>query len=239
MKRLALILAIFCGPAIYGQDRYAMFSGNTWPNQEAFNKFTQFCGYDAQPIDASISPKTSKMLSDIESIAIELQRVRESWNINRKVSILPINSQQMNAWTLNFSGEAIICLPKGLPNLLSDSHTELFALIAHEMGHAIDTECFNYGQRSVRGQSSCETRADAYALAGLIAAHFNPYALAGMFGRLEMYSGDTSTGMMARLNNVISGSNHPITPDRIKNAKNLLAYYSKTGRTAGCTRPVD
>src|SRR5882672_12835858 len=174
MKKLALILAIFCGPVVYGQDRYAMFSDDAWPKQEEFNKFAQLCDRDSQPMDASVNPKVSTMLSGIETIAMELQHVREIWNINRKVFIVPVNSQLINAWTMNYPSGAIICLPKGVPSLLSDSHEELYALIAHEMGHAIDTECFNYGQRSLRGQSSCEARADGYALAALIAAHHNP-----------------------------------------------------------------
>jgi hypothetical protein len=40
-----------------------------------------------------------------------------------------------------------------------------------------------------------------------------------------MYSGDTNTGVLARLNAL--GSDHPMTPDRISHMRALLINYAQ------------
>jgi len=215
------------------ERRWAMFAGNTWPGQDGLAKLAQLCG--APP--ANLTPDSIETIL-VESVATDLASVRATWGMTQQVFIVPLGSPIINAWTRNSSsggiGErnvALICLPTGTVKMLQDSAVELEALIAHEMGHAVDRECYNYGSRTRLGQTSCEARADAYAFAFLTAKNRNPYAVAGMFGRLEMFYGDVSTGILARLTNVLGG-NHPITPDRIKNMRNLLVQYQKTHQSS-------
>jgi len=227
MKKLALILALFSGSVTYGQEHYAMFNGDAWPSQEALNKFADLCGtpHWAAPAGFHMNPDVFR---DVEMAAKEIRTARENWD-NRRVFIVPVNSQDINSWTRNYaSAGSVICLPEGMRNLLADSPRELEAVIAHEMGHALDIECYNFAQRTKQGQRSCESRADAFALKVLLKAHGNPYAMAGMFGRLEMYYGQTRTNFLEKLTNVISGD-HPITPDRIDNVRKWLTHYSQTG----------
>jgi len=219
-------------PELTEETRLAMFAGNTWPGQAGLTRLAQLCG---APPYAYATPNS---FIEIEGIARDLENVRRTWGMTQQVFIVPLGSSVVNAWTLNSSSGAIgsrnvalICLPYGIQSIFFGSHDELEALIAHEMGHAIDTECYNYARRSVAGQRSCEARADAYAFAALVGLHREPYAMAGMFGRLEMFYGDVSTSILARLSNVLGG-NHPITPDRIKSMRNLLIQYEKTHQTS-------
>ena len=68
-------------------------------------------------------------------------------------------------------------------------------------------------------QSNCEQRADNIGFRLFSAAGYNPFAASGFFGRLEMLTGTTSTGMLTHL--TYSG-NHPMTPDRIANLRRAL-----------------
>jgi hypothetical protein len=52
------------------------------------------------------------------------------------------------------------------------------------------------------------------------ASGYNPFDAAGAFGRLEVYSGDISTGVAARL--LALGQTHRMTPDRIAHMRALL-----------------
>jgi predicted Zn-dependent protease len=119
------------------------------------------------------------------------------------------------------------------------SEGEFAFLVSHEIGHAVDDACKTpprtgrlasvrrrsrldvlLGGNRVAAQRKCETRADAIGFNIFRAAGYNPFDAAGAFGRLEMYLGDTSTGILARLNAV--RSDHPMTPDRIKHMRSLL-----------------
>jgi len=115
-------------------------------------------------------------------------------------------------------------------------------IYAHELGHALDDSCKTTTGRaqvappSIRGeldkllggdgrigsveQRACETRADEIGFRLFTAAGYNPFDAAGGFGRLEMLSGDTSTGILGRL--AAMGRDHPITPDRIRHMRALL-----------------
>ncbi len=206
--------------------RYAMFDGNTWPGQNGLTNLARPCGAPPYPY---ASPNSFD--NNIEPIARDLEGIRRTWRIARRVYIAPLGSPVVNAWTINSPNFAIICVPFGIQSIFGGNLDELEALIAHEMGHAIDTECYNYARRSVAGQRSCEARADAYAFAALVGLHREPYAMAGMFGRLEMFYGDVSTSILARLSNVLGG-NHPITPDRINSMRTLLIQYERTHQTS-------
>ena len=104
---------------------------------------------------------------------------------------------------------------------------ELAAIIAHEMGHAIDDSC-RFSPKTLAQMRACEDRADGIAFTLLQNANppFNPAALAGAFGRIESFYGGTSTGILARM--ISFNSNHPITPDRIEHVHRVILYWAAT-----------
>ena len=138
-------------------------------------------------------------------------------------------------------------------HFMGDAEGELAFIIAHEVGHTVDDVCKTDGGRvavaNSRGslgalfggllggaqgaasasrisqQQGCEARADEIGFFIFTHSGYNPYDAAGAFGRLEMYLGETSTGLFARLNAM--GSDHPMTPDRIENMRTLLIRYAQ------------
>jgi predicted Zn-dependent protease len=99
---------------------------------------------------------------------------------------------------------------------------EIAFIIAHELGHALDDGCKAPPgiRHTAYEQVQCETRADEIGYQLLRRAGYSPYAAAGAFGRLEMYSGDTHTGIIGWFRQI--ASDHPITPRRIENMRKLL-----------------
>jgi predicted Zn-dependent protease len=79
----------------------------------------------------------------------------------------------------------------------------------------------------VTEQQGCESRADTIGFRILRAAGYSPYDAAGALGRLEMYFGDTNTGVLARLSAM--ASDHPMTPDRLKHMRALLLQSGAAG----------
>jgi len=75
-------------------------------------------------------------------------------------------------------------------------------------------------REAIQEQRTCEARADEIGFRIFTAAGYNPFDAAGAFGRIEMLLGDTSTGVLGRL--AALGSDHPITPDRIRHMRALL-----------------
>lgn len=199
---------------------WTMFNDRPWPDADLKSALSQVCGL---PFDDSVTPQSTEALV-IEATVKRLTQGRTSLSSTVPIVIAPVRGDIVNAWTFSNVGErhaALICLPAGMRQIVKDAPQELASIIAHEMGHAVDRECWNYKQRSIQGQRSCESRADSFGLAIAIRAGYNPLAFAGAFGRLEMISGQTDTGLMARLANAIS-SNHPITPDRIEHLHEML-----------------
>jgi predicted Zn-dependent protease len=120
-------------------------------------------------------------------------------------------------------------------------------ILSHEIGHAVDDVCKSSagrvdvtpptvtgklnqllggsGRNPIAEQRTCESRADEIGFAIFTKAGYIPFDAAGAFGRIEMYLGDTSTGALARFAAI--GSNHPITPDRIKHMRMLLALRTQ------------
>lgn len=158
----------------------------------------------------------------------------------------------MNAWNYNFNlTNALICVPVIMVHFMGGAEGELAFIVSHEIGHAVDDECKTSTGRTRIGQASapvssfvssllgggkgaaaatqlatqrsCEARADEIGFHIFTASRYNPFDAAGAFGRIEMYLGDTSTGVLARLNAM--GSNHLMTPDRIKHMRLLLINY--------------
>jgi predicted Zn-dependent protease len=138
-------------------------------------------------------------------------------------------------------------------HFMGDAEGELAFIMSHEIGHTVDDQCKTQAGRAQIGQAaapmrsffgallgggngaaaatqlatqrSCEARADAVGFYIFTASGYNPFDAAGAFGRLEMYLGDTSTGVFARL--AAMGSNHPMTPDRIRHMRALLINYEQ------------
>ena len=166
-----------------------------------------------------------------------------------RVYISLVNSDVINAWAVNFNmTDSIICMPVAMVHFMGDAEGELAFILAHEIGHTVDDQCkTEQGRLAVaqsRGsvgaifggllggekgaaaasrlsqQKGCEARADGIGFYIFTASGYNPYDAAGAFGRLEMYMGDTKTGVLARLSAL--GSDHPMTPDRVEHMRALL-----------------
>jgi len=54
---------------------------------------------------------------------------------------------------------------------------------------------------------------------------FSAYEASAAFGKLEMYTGDINTDQRAQLQAL--NNDHPMTPDRIKQMRAMLAQYNK------------
>lgn len=154
-----------------------------------------------------------------------------------------VDSNIVNAWENNLAGNAaLICIPTGMVRNMGDSEGEMAFIYAHEIGHALDDTCKSNagraqiapptisgaldkllggsGRNALAEQRTCEARADEIGFRIFTAAGYNPFDAAGAFGRLEMLTGDTSTGVIGRLAAI--GNDHPITPDRIRHMRALL-----------------
>ncbi len=225
-----------------GARTWAMFDGNQWPSSDQeLRLLAKTCGDERLPYGLGQNARETIIL---ETAVENIQKVLVQWHQGRKIFVIPFGSQDINAWTVNaedvrwasgvrpVEGQdiSLICIPQGIIEFFADAPEELEAVVAHEIGHAVDIPCY----LDVRPRSSfpqlvqqaCESRADAFALNVFIAQHKNPYAVAGAFGRLEMLSGDTSTGLFARLKNF--DKDHPITPDRIRNLRLMLLESLRT-----------
>jgi hypothetical protein len=203
-----------------GGRTWAMFENMQWPAAALRLEIGKVCGL---PFDEQLGPTTGSAIA-LDAVVSRLSRARESLGFNIPVVVAPVGQDIVNAYTFsNMGGKhvALICLPAGMRKITSDAPEELAAVLAHEMGHAVDSVCWNYRQRSLAGQRSCEARADTYGFAIFVRAGYNPFAFAGLFGRLEMDYGDTNTGILSRLANAIA-SNHPMTPDRIDHLRQML-----------------
>ena len=159
------------------------------------------------------------------------------------------NSDVINAWAVNANmATSLVCVPVAMVRFMGDGDGELAFIVAHEIGHTVDDTCKTAegrlavansrgsfgalfgglvgGQQGaiesskVSQQRGCEARADEIGFKIFTAAGYNPFDAAGAFGRLEMYSGDTHTGILAHLSAL--GSDHPMTPDRISRMRTLL-----------------
>lgn len=169
-----------------------------------------------------------------------------------------VDSNVINAWANNFNlNLSMICVPVSMVHFMGDAEGELAFILSHEIGHTVDDQCKTQAGRlavaesrgsmgamlggllggkngalaasKVSQQKRCEARADEIGFYIFTASGYNPYDAAGAFGRLEMYMGDTRTGVLARLNAL--GSDHPMTPDRIAHMRTLLINYAQQHTT--------
>ncbi len=223
---------------------WAMFLDEPWPSEQALISLTSACvtGHGAAST-YGLGPNAQETIV-LEKAVQELKS--DAFFKQRKIVVVPIGSPEINAWDIN--GEdvlynrgqrptgreaehtSLICVPQGIIEFFLDAPEELEAIIAHEMGHAVDAQCFlntrPKGLFPQQIQQVCESRADVFALNTFLAQGKNPYAIAGAFGRLSMYLGDTSTGIFARVNNF--ANDHPLTPDRIRHLRSLLIEAQRT-----------
>jgi Zn-dependent protease with chaperone function len=160
-----------------------------------------------------------------------------------KVDLAVVDSTELNAWANNLTSRfALICVPTAFVRFMGSSEGEMAFFYAHEIGHALDDTCKSdsgraqiapptisgeldkllggSGRNAVVEQRTCEARADEIGFRIFTAAGYNPFDAAAAFGRIEMLLGDTSTGVLGRL--AALGSDHPITPDRIRHMRSLL-----------------
>ena len=144
-----------------------------------------------------------------------------------------IQSNAVNAWAKiapakGYGIAGVVCVPIAMVRFLPDND-ELEAVMAHETGHTLDRDCYFYvlGQaKSLSSERSCEQRADQWGMQLLLDARISPYAMAGSFGRLEVYSGDIKTNIFSRIEGLFS--DHPITPDRMEDIRQELIRYNQT-----------
>ena len=202
-------------------------------------------GQEAKAQQMVTSLCKAPMIDSGEQLAM-LQRIVQRFRPNplfrlNKVSIVLVNSPAVNAGTIIQASHhnSVICLDSGLMAAMGDSEAEVAAVIAHELGHAFDLVCGQYIGIEARQKPTnelrrtCEARADDVGFKTLVAAGYNPFAMAGAFGRLEAFAGDTRTNLLARLLNTLT-SDHPITPDRIQAVHKMIGEYFCHENPAAC-----
>lgn len=155
---------------------------------------------------------------------------------DEEVLVALVDSNQINAFNHVLSpSHSLICLPVTMVRFTSGSEGELAFILAHEFGHAYDDECktadgrfeIAHSQNPLVQQRACENRADTIGFNLLIASGYSPLDAAGAFGREEMLTGDTSTGILAMFRGLLS--DHPITPERIQHLHQLLIEAVQLG----------
>jgi predicted Zn-dependent protease len=148
----------------------------------------------------------------------------------KNVIVALVDSNEINAYNFRLLfNESLICLPVEMVRFTDGDEGELAFVLGHEFGHAYDDQCKSQqGRAAVAGGSQnqlvqqrvCESRADTIGFDLLVGAGYSPFDAAAYFGRFEMFSGDSRTGVLARLKGLLS--NHPITPDRIEHLHQLI-----------------
>ncbi len=88
-----------------------------------------------------------------------------------------INAQALRA-------DSSITIFAAISELIGDSDSELAAVIAHELAHI-----HQYQTNRLIFSDNVELDADCRAVLFLLVAGYDPYAMAGLFGRLQMISG--------------------------------------------------
>lgn len=144
------------------------------------------------------------------------------------IIVATVQSDVVNAFTLPRPGNSLVCIPTRMVEFLGYNEDEIAFTLGHEIGHAVDETCKR--AKGLRNNSpaikrECESRADRVGLDLLIKARYSPFAAAGMFGRFEMFTGDSQSGVWARFKNL--SEDHPITPDRIANMRKMLLDYER------------
>jgi hypothetical protein len=163
---------------------WAIFHDEPWPSEQTLTSLARACrgAYGLGP-NAQETIMLEKAVQDLRKI------LAAKFHLQRIIVVVPVFSPEINAWNTN--GEdllysrgqqptgrevertSLICVPQGIIDFFFDAPEELEAIVAHEMGHAIDIPCY----QDVRPktalpqlvQQGCESRADAFALNAFIA----------------------------------------------------------------------
>lgn len=132
------------------------------------------------------------------------------------------NQEEINAYAQ--TDHRLVILPVAMVHFLHGSEGELAFAIAHELGHLADQECASLlrSGATLSQVRSCEGRADEIGLQYLAGAGYNPYDAAAFFGRMMMFTGETSLlgSFFKRFT-----SDHPIDLDRISGLRKTLVRY--------------
>jgi len=163
----------------------------------------------------------------------------------RHIYFAVANNPVVNAWEVELSpDESLVCVPVALIHFLDSNEGQLAFVLGHEIGHAVDESCKSLSERAriasrtksgavltflfgrTRGdepvdQRVCESRADELGFNLMTRAGYDPRDASAAFEKLSVYLGDTATGPIARLAAI--GRAHPITPDRIRHMRKLIA----------------
>lgn len=181
--------------------------------------------------------------AEVERVAAITHRLGTA---NPRITIVVSNSRFLNAWEVEVSAESsLICVPVGLVHFMWSDEGELAFILGHEIGHATDNRCKGLSSRALvadqsgagialgillghgsgdgaRDQRVCENRADELGLNLMTLAGYNPEDAATALGRLSAYEGENGAGVFARL--AALGNEHPITADRIRHIRKLIAH---------------
>ncbi len=179
---------------------------------------------------------------EFDQVAAISQRLDQS---SRHIYFVVANNPVVNAWEVELSqNESLVCIPVALIRFLDNNEGQLAFVLGHEIGHAVDESCKSLSERAriasrtksgavltflfgrTRGdeavdQRVCESRADELGFSLMTRAGYDPRDAAAAFEKLSLYLGDTATGPIARLSAI--GRTHPITPDRIRHMRKLVA----------------
>jgi predicted Zn-dependent protease len=166
--------------------------------------------------------------------ARRLMAVFKSSFPNDRVLISLTSNSTINAWTQYDWAQgtegghvALVCIPTAMVEFMGNED-ELAFIIAHELGHAVDEGCRHYESMPRGNKALCEIRADEIGYKLIRAAGYSPYAAAGAFGKIEMYTGDTHTGIAGLVAQL--ASDHPITPNRIEHMRRMLIEEWRAAR---------
>lgn len=192
------------------------------------------------------SPITSG--AEFDEVAAITQRLIPT---SRHIHIVLANNPLINAWEEDLTADAsLICIPVGLVRFMGDAEGELAFILGHEIGHATDAHCstpegrsrvaehssgmgaafavlFGHSSGDEAGdQRACETRADELGFNLMTSAGYNPADAARALQRLSTKPGFSSSAppVFARL--VALGKDHPITADRIRRIRKLIAQQA-------------
>jgi predicted Zn-dependent protease len=165
-----------------------------------------------------------------------------------RVKIVLIDSMQINAWTARVDvSRTLICIPITLVQWQQGAEGELAFVVGHEIGHTTDESCSTSAARSQMAQKShsvgallfgpssgnergdqrkCELRADAIGLDLMVRAGYGPEGAVAAFERLRAWHRDHRKGLFGRM--VALGDDHPITSDRIRQLKRLIAEQPRS-----------
>jgi hypothetical protein len=189
----------------------------------------------------SVTQKDSNFITCVAVRLIKGNRATLPQGFGTKWLLTPLHNSSINSLTTALpTGQLAVLAFDSMARFLNYDPDEEAFVIAHEIGHVRDwTNCQSLlskranqalimkQQAIAMGQQVCEANADSYGLQYMWGARFNPFAAGAMLGRIEMLLPNQTNGLASTLNNFTS--NHPISSERIKKLRELMAQL--------CSRP--